>query len=83
MCSELARPTRCQFFPASVDLHTPSPYLALRGFEFSPVASQTTFESFGSMTTQQRLNEAPESKIGVQVIPRFSDFHRPPTDVAA
>ena len=83
MCSDVARPTSFQVFPASVDLYTPSPYIELRGFEFSPVPSQTTFESFGSMTTQQRLKEPPESKIGVQVTPRFSDFQRPPTDVAA
>ena len=57
--------------------------MALRGFEFSPVPSQTTLESLGSTTTQQRLNDPPESKTGVHVIPRFSDFHRPPTEVAA
>ena len=46
-------------------------YIELRGFEFSPVPSQTMFEFFGSTLTQQRLNEPPRSKIGVESSPRF------------
>src|SRR5688572_23264711 len=36
------------------------------------------FEFFGSTTTQQRLNAGPSSRIGVNVIPRFTVFHSPP-----
>jgi hypothetical protein len=82
MCSEFARPTRVHVAPASVDLYKPSPIIALRGTEFSPVPSHRMFEFFGSTTMQQRLNAPPESKIGVNVCPRFVDFHNPPAAAA-
>src|SRR5438552_11654183 len=82
MCSEFASPTRAHVLPASLDLYNPSPIIALRGFEFSPVPSQITSEFFGSTTTQQRLNAPPESKIGVNMLPRFSLFHSPPAAAA-
>ncbi len=44
--------------------------------------SQTTFESFGSITTQHSVNEAWSSKIGVKVMPRFTVFHNPPNALA-
>ena len=44
--------------------------------------SHTTLESFGSTTTQQRVNEPPWSKIGEKVMPRFSVFQRPPKALA-
>ena len=40
------------------------------------------FESFGSMATQQSVNEPPSSKIGVKVMPRFVVFHNPPNALA-
>ena len=40
------------------------------------------FESFGSTTTQQRLNEPPSSKTGVKVMPRLTVFHSPPNALA-
>src|SRR6185503_15336074 len=58
------------------------PNIAARGFEFSPVPSQTTLEFFGSTFTQQRLNDPPRSNTGVKSRPRFSDFHKPPAAVA-
>src|SRR6478672_7076614 len=50
--SERSRPTRRHVAPASVLLKMPSPAIALRRFVFSPVASQMTFEFFGSTNTQ-------------------------------
>src|SRR5262245_55598596 len=79
MCSELSRPTRVNVSPPSVDLYTPSPYVALRGFEFSPVPSQTMSEFFGSITTQHMLNEPPLSNTECHVLPRLSLFQSPPT----
>src|SRR5215831_1424324 len=79
MCSELSRPTRVNVSPPSVDLYTPSPYVALRGFEFSPVPSQTMSEFLGSITTQHMLNEPPLSNTECHVLPRLSLFHNPPT----
>ena len=49
---------------------------------FSPVPSQTTFESFGSTTTQQSVNEPPWSKIGANVTPRLTVFQSPPNALA-
>ena len=66
-----SRGQRFHVLPASVDLYTPSPKCALRWLLFSPVPSQTTFESFGSTTTQQSVKDAPSSKIGSNVMPRF------------
>ena len=37
-----------------------------------------TLEYLGSMTTQQLLNAPPSSKIGVNVTPRLTVFHKPP-----
>ena len=82
MCSEFSRPTRVHVAPASVDLNSPAPIIELRGFEFSPVPSQRTFESFGSMTMQHMLNGRVWSKIGRHVLPRFSLFHTPPAAAA-
>jgi hypothetical protein len=50
--SERSSPTRRHVAPASVLLKTPSPAVALLRFVFSPVASHTTFELFGSTSTQ-------------------------------
>src|SRR5687767_6890807 len=82
MCSDFSSPTRFHVLPASVDLYKPSPKAALRWLVFSPVPSQTTFESFGSTTTQQSVNDPPSSKIGAKVMPRFSVFHSPPNALA-
>src|SRR5260221_10576441 len=60
----------------------PSPKWALRWLAFSPVASQTTSDLFGSTATQQRVNDPPLSKIGANVVPRFVVFHSPPKAVA-
>ena len=49
----------------------PSPKWALRWLLFSPVPSQTTFESFGSIATQHRVKTPLSSKIGAKVMPRF------------
>ena len=49
---------------------------------FSPVPSQTMFESFGSTTTAPSEYDPPSSKIGVKVLPRFSVFHRLPAELA-
>ena len=56
----------------------PSPKCALRWLWFSPVPNQSTSESFGSITTQHRLNDGPLSKMGENDTPRFSVFHNPP-----
>ncbi len=56
----------------------PSPKCALRWLLFSPVPSQRTFESFGSMATQQSVKTPLSSKIGENVMPRLVVFHRPP-----
>ena len=45
MCSESASPIFFHVLPASVDLKMPAPNATLRWLLFSPVASQTTFES--------------------------------------
>ncbi len=82
MCSDVARPTRAHVRPASVDLYTPSPKCALRWLLFSPDPTQTTLESFGSTTTQQRLNEPWSSNTGVKVMPRLTVFHNPPNALA-
>ncbi len=60
----------------------PSPKCALRWLAFSPVPSQTTFEFFGSTTTQQRVNDPPLSNAGVKVVPRLVVFQSPPNAVA-
>src|SRR5215471_15241210 len=60
----------------------PSPKCALRWLAFSPVPSHTTFELFGSTTTQQSVNEPPSSNTGVKVVPRLVVFHNPPNAVA-
>src|SRR6188768_1579635 len=81
MCSESAKPTRFHVLPASSDLYRPVPKCALRWLAFSPVPSQTTFESFGSTTTQQRLkaSTSPDrGKIASKETPRFIVFHNPP-----
>ena len=70
-------PTRFQVSPASVDLYRPSPIIALRGFEFSPVPRQMMFVFFGSTWTQHRLNDPPRSKIGVQVVPAVLALPQP------
>ncbi len=60
----------------------PSPKATLRWLLFSPVPSQTTFESFGSTVTAPSEYEAWSSKIAVQVLPRFSVFQRLPEAAA-
>src|SRR3982751_7072615 len=60
----------------------PSPKCPLRWLAFSPVPSHTTFESFGSTTTQHNVNDPPSSNTGVKVVPRLVVFHRPPNAVA-
>src|SRR4051812_21806050 len=82
MCSECSRPMRFQVEPASVDLYTPSPKLTLRWLLFSPVPSQTIFESCGSMVTAPSEYDPYVSNTGVKVLPRFSVFQRPPTAAA-
>src|SRR3954452_2872705 len=82
MCSEFSSPIRFQLFPASVDLYTPSPNPTLRWLLFSPVPSQTTFESFGSTLTAPSEYEPPSSKMAVNVLPRFSVLNSPPDALA-
>jgi hypothetical protein len=82
MCSEAASPMRVHVRPASVDLYTPSPKCALRWLVFSPDPTQTTFESFGSTTTQQSVKEPCSSKTGTKVMPRLTVFHNPPNALA-
>src|SRR6266542_2844700 len=82
MCSEFSSPMRFQLTPASVDLYTPSPKLTLRWLLFSPVPSQTTFESLGSTVTAPSEYAPYLSKTGVNVLPRFSVFHRLPVAAA-
>src|SRR5688572_11357591 len=82
MCSEFSSPMRFHVTPASVDLYTPSPKLTLRWLLFSPVPSQTMFEFLGSTVTTPSEYEPCLSKTGVNVLPRFSVFHRLPADAA-
>src|SRR6478736_2267947 len=82
MCSEFSRPARAQDLPPSFDLYKPSPKLTLRWLLFSPVPSQTTFESLGSTVTAPSEYAPYLSKIGVKVLPRFSVFHRLPAAAA-
>src|SRR5258705_13346939 len=60
----------------------PSPKLTLRWLLFSPVPSQTMFESLGSTVTAPREYAPYSSKSGVKVLPRFSVFHRLPAAAA-
>src|SRR5262245_48043482 len=60
----------------------PSPNATLRWLLFSPVPSQTTFESFGSTLTAPRENDPPSSKIGVNMFPRLSVLNNPPDALA-
>ncbi len=60
----------------------PSPKWALRWLVFSPVPTQTMFESLGSRTTQQSVNDPCSSKMGVKVMPRLVVYQRPPKALA-
>lgn len=82
ICSELASPMRLHVLPASADLYNPSPKCALRWLLFSPVPSQRTLASFGSISMQQRLCVVCSSKSGVKEAPRLTVFQRPPNAVA-
>ncbi len=71
-----------QVFPPSTDLYTPSPYDTLLWLLFSPVPTQTTSGSLGSMVMVPIEKDFSPSKMGVQVVPAFSVFQTPP-DAAA
>src|SRR5215475_5810486 len=68
--------------PPSRLLYTPSPKLTLRWDWFSPVPSQITLDTLGSIVTQPSEYEPYESKIGRNDVPWFVVFHNPP-DAAA
>ena len=52
MCSEVPSPVLVQLRPPSRLLYTPSPQPTLRWLVFSPVPSQITLESVGSMAME-------------------------------
>ena len=65
MCSEVLSPTCFHVLPGVGGLvDALAEMRRCAGELFSPVPSQTTFESFGSITTQQSVKEPPSSKIG-------------------
>src|SRR6478672_11757644 len=60
----------------------PSLNATLRWLLFSPVASQTMLESFGSTLTAPREYEPPSSKIAAKWLPRSSVLNNPPDALA-
>ena len=72
----------CQVLPASADLKIPTPAFELRKMLASPVPNQTMFGSDGATSTLPPCTDAAWSKLGSNVVPSFSVFHRPPEAVA-
>ncbi len=52
MCSECSSPVFVHEAPPLIDLYTPSPKETLRWLLFSPVPTQMTLESLGSIVMQ-------------------------------
>src|ERR1039457_5901078 len=78
MCSESLRPTFVQFSPPSVDLYTPLPTETLLRSHASPVPTQTICEFEGSTVTAPIDCTSVLSNTGLNVVPPFTDFHKPP-----
>src|SRR6266545_2600998 len=76
--SVFSRPRRCQVFPPSSVLKTPSPTETLLRGLLSPVPTQTTSELLGSMARAPIDATGWSSKTGSQVRPPLTDFQTPP-----
>ncbi len=69
--------------PASVDLKTPVPAYELRAISTSPVPTQTMLGSEGATAISPMVKVDSFSKMGVQVVPLFTDFQTLPAPAPA
>src|SRR5258708_13455362 len=81
-CSLSRRPMFFHVLPPSLDLYTPSPHETLLRALASPVPTHTTSGSDLETATSPMEMVAWLSNTGVQVVPLFVVFHKPP-DAAA